>query len=230
MKENSNQKVSQALKPGESCPSLDELIDLISGKSGEQRRLEAEAHSSACAHCTTELALFREFEQPTIRVEEKAGVEAIVARLRQNSPIPRTHWWKSLWKMPVLVPAAATLLAVLFLWTPGLNRSSVPKVSNSDDAMRSARMEVVGPTGTLLHAPAKLEWVAVKSAAKYQVTLSEVDRTQVWSATATATDAPLPAEVLAKVVPRKTFSWQVLAIDINGAVVADSGTRQFRVE
>ena len=235
MNENSNQKVSQALKPDESCPSLDELIGLTSGKEGDLRRLEVEAHAAGCAHCSTELALFREFDQPTIRPEEKPHVEAIAARLRQNSPVPSTtSWWKSLWTIRGMAPASVAMAAILvglFIWAPGRTTpGGAPNVSGGDDVLRSARVTVVGPIGFVSSAPSRLEWVAVKGAVKYQVSLSEVDRTPVWSATVESPTATLPADVLAKVVPLKTFVWQVSAVNASGSVIGNSGSQRFRLE
>ena len=232
MNENSNKKVSQALKSGEDCPSLDELIGLMA-----RQDAGADAHVAACPHCATELALFREFEEPHLRPEEKADVEAIVVRLRQNSPVPKVApWrsiWKSMWTIQWMAPASVALAAVLvglFVWAPGRTTSSTaPVVSGGDDAMRSARVAVVGPVGTLLEAPTKLEWTAAKGAVRYRVTVTEVDQTAVWSETVEGISASLPADVMVKVVPRKTFIWQVSAMDQNGALIAESGSQRFLV-
>ena len=229
MNENSNKRVSQALSAGEDCPSLDELIERMSKQDSQ-----TEAHVAKCAHCATELALFREFQEPHLRPEEKADVAAIVARLRQNSPVPKSAWWKPVWTMQWMAPASVALAAVLvglFVWAPGQTSSgTAPIVSGGDDAMRSARVAVVGPAGTLLEAPSKLEWAAAKGAVRYRVTLTEVDQTAVWSGTVENTNAPLPADVVSKVVPRKTFIWQVSAIDQNGAVIAESGSQRFVIQ
>lgn len=230
MSENSNKKVSQALRSGDDCPSLEELIELT----GKHDR-NIEAHVGGCAHCTTELALFRGFLDPALRPEEKSHVEAIAARLRENSPVPSASWWKSLWSVQWLAPASVAMAAILvglFVWAPGRSGGSgvAPVISGGDDAMRSARVEIVSPVGTLLDAPAKLEWVAVRGAARYQVSLTEVDHTAVWSETVADPLANLPAEVRAKVVPRKTFLFEVKAMDAKGAVIAESGSHRFVME
>lgn len=233
MSENSNLRVSQAFGEGDDCPTLDELIDRTSGKNGDQPRLQAEAHVAACPHCATELALFREFQEPAIRPEEKADVAAIVVRLRQNSPVARTSWWKSVWTVRWMAPASVALASILvgtMLWMPGRTGSGGgPQVSGSDDVMRSARVEVVGPAGAVFNAPARLEWIAVKGAVRYQVSLNEVDRTRVWSGTVEGESAMVPPDVLAKIVPRKAFIWQVFALDKDGAIIADSGMTRFQL-
>ena len=221
---NSNEKVAQGFTHTGDCPALDQLIDLLSAKDPA-----TEAHLAGCAHCTNEIALFREFEQPAVRPNEKADVDAIVARLRQNSPVPKAaSWWNIKWMAPASVVMAA-LLVGLFLWTPNRSNSG-PQVSGGDDAMRSARVEVLSPLGTLFHAPEKLEWQSVKGAVRYRISLEEVDHTAVWSGTVEQSSVFLPADVLAKVVPRKTFTWQVLALDAKGSVIGDSGTQRFKLE
>ena len=216
--------VSQALRRGEDCPALDELIERLAANDRE-----VESHVAGCAHCTTEMALFREFQEPAIRPEEKADIDAVVARLRQRSAVPKKAWWPSFgWLAPASLAMAAVLVG-LFVWSPGRTQEA-PPVSGNEDVMRSARMAVVGPTGTMAETPAKLAWSAVPGAAKYQVSLDEVDRTAVWSGTVESTSAVLPAEVLRQVVPRKTFTWKVVALNAAGAVIAESGAQKFRVE
>lgn len=229
MSENSNKRVSQALSHTGDCPALDQLIDLLS-----QNDAATAAHVGSCAHCATEIALFREFQEPVLRPEEKADVEAIVSRLRQNSPVPKGSWWESLWNIKFMMPASAALAALLvglFLWAPGRTGSgSEPVVSGGDDAMRSARLEVVSPTGQIFELPSKLEWQPLKGAVQYRISLEEVDHTPVWSGTVDRNVVALPSDVMAKVVPRKSFVWRVLALDTKGAVIGDSGAQRFKRE
>lgn len=233
MSENVNKKILPALRPSDACPSLDELIDLTSGQRGEQRRHEAEAHVAGCAHCATELALFREFQEPSVQAEEKADVDAIVARLRENSPVPRAAWWERFLTIRWMAPASLALAAILvgaLLWAPGrIGSEAGPRVSGNDDAMRSGRVNVIGPSGALTKAPSKLEWAPLQGATQYRVSLSEVDQTVIWSATVEGSSAVLPAHVAAQVVSLRTFVWQVFALDKSGTVIADSGTQRFRV-
>src|SRR4051812_29983403 len=67
MSENLHKRLSQALGPQDNCPSLDRLIELLDGPN----KTEAEAHVASCAHCASEIALFREFQEPIIRPNEK---------------------------------------------------------------------------------------------------------------------------------------------------------------
>lgn len=226
-----SEKALRALSPGEECPSLDELVGGRAGQLGADRRREVEVHVAGCAYCTTELALFRQFQEPAVRPEEQAHVAAIVARLRQNSPMPQASWWQSLWNVRTLAPAALALGAVLvgvLVWAPGRAGSGIaPQVSSGADVMRSARVEVVSPQGSLATPPAAFEWVALKRAAQYRVNLQEVDRTPLWSATTANTKLPLPLGIQAKLLPRKTLIWEVSALDAKGAVLAVSGETRF---
>ncbi len=226
-----SEKALRALGPGDDCPPLDELVGGSADQLSADRRREVEAHVAGCAFCTAELALFHEFQEPASRPEEHAHVEAIVARLRQNSPVPQASWWQSFWNVRTLAPAALALAAVLvgvFVWAPGRTGSgTAPQVSVDTDVVRSLRVEVLSPQGTLSTPPAAFEWVALKGAVQYRVNLQEVDRTPLWSATTVGTTLPLPADIQAKVLPRKTLSWEVVALDETGAVVAASGQTRF---
>jgi hypothetical protein len=94
---------------------------------------------------------------------------------------------------------------------------------------RSATVTLVAPEGDVAQAPEALRWEAVPGAASYAVTVTEVDRTEVWRAEVRAPEAPLPAAVRARVVPGKPVLWQVAAKDASGNVVATSGAQRFRV-
>ena len=135
----------------------------------------------------------------------------------------------NVWLDVVFTALYAAILVGLFVWSPGTT-SIAPRVSGGDDAMRSARLTVISPLGFLQTAPSRLEWLEIKGAVKYQVKLSEVDHTQIWSATVDSPGIALPADVLAKIVPRKTFTWQVTALDQNGAIIAESGSQRFKME
>jgi hypothetical protein len=230
---NTNKIVSQALGPQPGCPGLDQLVESLSVPNSE-----TQAHLASCPHCTTELALFQQFQEESPAPREKADVDAIVARLRKNSPVVRVSWWKpffsTLWRTQGLVPASLVLAAIvvgLFVWSPGRSGSNQgPLVSGEGDVVRSAKVAVVGPSGSVRMRPEKLEWLAVKGAVSYKVSMSEVDGTPTWSATVENAGAALPGDVLVKVVSHKAFNWQVQALDSHGAVIADSGRQQFRVQ
>jgi len=231
MSESFNKRLSDALDRTSDCPALDDLLDLLAGRKGEEDRVRAEAHATACAHCSTEVALFREFENATPRPEESTDVAAIVARLQNKSPVATVPWWKKLtaiqWGAPVAVALAALLMGV-FVWPTGPAKGTAPRIGENE-TVRSGRIQSVAPAGTVSVRPEKLEWQAVKGAVRYQVKVSEVDRTPIWAATVEPSQIALPEEVLGKVVPHKTLIWQVSAVDNNGARLAESGLIRFQL-
>jgi len=231
MSESINKRITDALGETSDCPALDRLLDLLASREGEDNRARAEAHATACAHCSTELALFREFENATPRPEESADVVAIVARLQGNSPVSAVPWWKKVTSIQWMAPAAVALAAMLigvFVWPTGPAEGTAPRVGENE-TVRSGRIQSVSPSGAVSVKPEKLEWQAVKGAVKYQVKVSEVDQTPIWAATVAAPQTALPPDVLEKVVPRKALIWQVTAVDNHGATLADSGIVRFQV-
>lgn len=217
--------------PREDCPALDELIEFTSGARGKEKQTETEAHLASCSHCTTELALFREFEQPSMRGDEQAAVAAIVQKLRRNSPVARRSWLATLldirWMTPALATCAMIAMAA-FLWAPWRSElDRAPVVSEDGGTMRSGRLQAVAPLGSLADVPAKLEWEPVSGAVLYRITVSEVDQTLVWSGTSATSELALPSQVRAKVLPRKTLTWQVAAVDAQQSVLATSAVNRF---
>lgn len=212
---------------------LDELTVAIEGRQGEERRRLAEAHLSCCAHCQTELALFREFETPRSRPDERAHVEAIARRLRESEPATTLPWWKRLWTPRIMAPVAlgfATLLVVIAVGIQPRSSTTRPFVPGSNEVVRSQSIEVTGPVGDVAQRPSEIRWQAFTGAARYRIRLMEVDRTELWTATLTGNRATLPAGVRDRIVPLKTLLWEVAALDESGAVVASSGLERFRLQ
>ena len=104
-----------------------------------------------------------------------------------------------------------------------------PDAASAPGVLRSRAVTLVAPVDDVERAPTELRWEPVPGAASYAVTMTEVDRTEVWRAEVKGPQAPLPAAVRARIVPGKPFQWQVEARDASGAVVAGSGMQRFRV-
>jgi hypothetical protein len=219
----------KAFGPGEDCPSLDSLIADIDGKCGDQARKLAETHLAGCTHCKTELAMYREFESGEVRPDETAAVEHIVARLRKNSPVERRPWWKAIWDVKVLAPASLVLVAaalILTFWAPDQHRPG-PDISGT--TFRSARITVNAPAGAIHEAPAEFRWEPVTGAASYEVRLSEVDNTNLWTAVFHDSKATLPDAIKANLLAPKVFNWRVTALNSAGSVIGDSGIQRVSV-
>src|SRR6185312_15629555 len=100
------------------CLPLETLEQMMDNTSGDTK---AAAHLSGCAHCQTELAMLKSFEQSTPSADEGAAVAWIAAQLerQQNAPVTqmkaaRVPFWRTMFRVPYLAGAAA-LAAVLIL-------------------------------------------------------------------------------------------------------------------
>lgn len=231
MKNDDAQAFSEIFSATDECLPIDELIFRLEGHKGSEIRSSTETHLAACLRCEAELALYREFQSPEVREEEKPHVDAIVAVLRTNSPIPQASpWWKAIWNFKTLAPASLALasLIALLTWIPRVHEPE-PGSFTKNDTLRSRRVEVLAPTGTVDVVPAILEWRPVKGAKTYRVRLFEVDNTELWQSVVPAASVKLPLDVRKEIVPLKTLEWQVTAIDPAGTSIAESGTQSFKL-
>jgi hypothetical protein len=218
------------LGPGPDCLAIDDLVQSLEGGQGDIQKENAAKHVSTCAYCKAELAMFQTFADGNVRSEERRDVEAIVSKLRRNSPVPSESWWTRLLQIRIWAPAGvafASIVLVVVLWGPG--RPGGPEVSGPGDVMRSHAVTLIAPLGDLPEAPEQLRWNGVSGATGYRVRLSEVDHTELWSGATAGTEIALPDDIRRKITPLKTLDWQVLAVDDRSSTLADSGLRQFRV-
>lgn len=201
---------------------------------GEDLTEDERRHVAECARCETELRLWREFHDPSPGDDERAvrWVAAEIARRRATpaSTASRPFWSPGMFRLPAFAAAAAALLLVATLGYLALDREpGISAPPAGADGYRSAGVQVVGPVGTVPAAPTRLEWKAVEGAARYDVSVLEVDRTVLWRTSCDEPSATLPDRVVAQFVPGKTVLWEVTARDRGGATVALSGMQQFRV-
>src|SRR5882724_6856908 len=95
---------------------------------------------------------------------------------------------------------------------------------------RSQRFSVVAPSGDVDRLPADFEWQVVPGAAKYQLRLLEVDRSEVWSAESTGWRVPIPPAVRLLMRPGRTFRWQVVARNAAGEKIASTNLQNFHIQ
>jgi hypothetical protein len=95
--------------------------------------------------------------------------------------------------------------------------------------MRSHQVTVIAPMGDVLKVPAQVQWQAVSGAAKYEVRLLEVDRTELWKAETAYSHIDLPPSVQSRIVPAKSLVLQVRAFDSAGQSVGESDMVRFRL-
>jgi len=201
---------------------------------GETRTAAESEHVNRCTRCQTELALWQQFSDAAPGPDEGAAVQWIVKELRRRHQTPAAAAisagigpWRS-WR---LVSAIGATIA-LVLTVGYVTRDREPAVSGSGGAMRnyrSAQLELRSPIGDQSAVPLQLEWMAFPGAVGYDVSILEVDRTVLWSGSATGSRLALPSSVRTRLVPGKTMLWEVAARDGSGKPVAVSGMRSFRV-
>jgi hypothetical protein len=223
--------LTSLLQPSAECSELAETITMLDGTRGQERQLNCQQHVAACAYCSSQLALFREFDSAEPRPEEKKIISEIVSQLRRDSPAASAPWWKRInWRPRVWIPgslgiAAMALLLVMML-TPRVDR--FPSLTPSGDTvLRSVQVVPISPLGDVQLKPLTLRWQPVDHAASYRVRLLEVDRTELWSLTVAAAVAEIPASTRTKIVPAKKLLWEVTASDSAGQVLAQSGEQSF---
>ena len=230
-----------ALRPGESCPPVEQLEKLVVEDS-----IPAPAvveHLRSCAYCKTELQLLREFSAGTVRESEKEAVHAITARLRGRSGEifdhlrapgePAESWWKTFWRTPWLRPAALALAGLSIVVVVSLQmRTGPPGIRPprpEEEVLRSNTISVLAPIGDIREVPSEIRWRPAPNAVKYHVRLLEVDGAEIWNAETTSNGIELPSAIRARVVPAKTLMCQISAFDAAGSQVAQSGTVRFRL-
>jgi hypothetical protein len=223
-----DRNLSDLLGPSPQCIPIDEMVVSLEAPAGSEMRRQCEHHLASCANCSTELALYRQFESAQPSAEESEAVQKIVTRLRKHSPAVSESWWSRIWKPRVLAPALAVAAAAiaLIVMVDVRSRLSPPEVK-IDDATRSSQLVVIGPIGEVQTAPAELQWKPVAGAANYQVRIREVDRTELWQSATSSTSIAIPETVKHNFTPSKRLLWDVTAMDTAGKTISVSGPNSF---
>jgi hypothetical protein len=226
----------KALAPAGDCPPIERLEACLDANAAPQDLMR---HLESCGYCRTELDLLRSFHAGP---RDAAEVEAVnlVAECLRTPRLPLGEgvsdpWWKRIfqtrWLSPALVVAASLLIAVAVgvQW----RRTSIPYLhvpSQPDqEVLRSGTVKIVAPAGDIRVPPTLIQWQPVPDAAQYRVSLLEVDRTEIWSASTTEIQLDIPASEKAKILPAKTLLLQVVAFDSSGRKLAESQLVAFRL-
>lgn len=218
------------------CLPLEVLEQMADNTS---RDAKAAAHLAGCAHCQTELAMLKNFEQSTPSADEGAAVAWIAAQLerRQNAPaaqqkVARVPFWRTMFRVPFLAGAAA-LAAVLIVGislyhgnSDGPGRIN-PGVGSGN--FRSGAIHLVNPIAEQSSAPAEFRWDAVQGASSYTVELKDVAGITLASAKSSQNVLPVTPEMKANMVSGKPLKWKVTALDADGKEIANSSTEQFKI-
>jgi hypothetical protein len=157
--------------------------------------------------------------------------------LREASRTPaKPPWWKAAFAVRRLAYASLALAAVFLVagavvffrsatYRPQLEASNPPV----QEVFRAGSFAVMSPAGDLQTGPKEIRWERVAQATRYQVSLLEVDRSELWRAETTEDHVELPAAVQARIVPAKTLFSEVIALDSSGNKVGDTGLVRFRL-
>jgi hypothetical protein len=204
------------------------------------RDAKAAAHLAGCAHCQTELAMLKNFEQSTPSADEGAAVAWIAAQLerRQSAPVAqqkivRVPFWRTMFRVPYMAGAAALAAVLIFgisLYhgnSDGLGKIN-PGLGNGQ--FRSGSIHLVSPIADQNSAPAEFRWDAVQGASSYKVELQDVAGITLATANSAQNVLSITPEMKAVMVPGKPLKWKVTAIDATGKEIANSSTEQFEVK
>jgi hypothetical protein len=211
---------------------------------GETLDSGVRAHVDGCARCQTERALFLDFEggdRAGDPVHEDAEVAWIADATRQRlfpgaaaPPAPALAPAAAPARRGLAVPQWAMALAASVVVAAGLTLLLRPGVTVDEGrppgaVYRAVGPAVVSPSGDQAAVPATLRWTAVDGAARYAVTVTEVDGTVVWQSVAAAAEVPMPEVVRAAALPARTLVWQVEAQDAEGRRIGEAAAATFRV-
>ncbi len=230
MSENPRKFWKQALAAGAECLTPDHFAD---GLSEAQVR-----HLETCPRCQAEKALWSGFIEDMPAGAEQGAVRWIAAeterRMRPAEPVRggfALGWlnlaWARSWAGGL---AAAALVLAIGYYTTGSRVAPVPGQPSINDTFRSGSVETLEPKGDQDAAPQLLRWSAVAGAASYEVSISEVDGTVMWSGQSQAGHAAIPEAIRAKLTPGKTVTWKVTAKNAGGTPMAMSPEERFRVK
>ena len=204
-------------------------LDRFDGPLSDDER----SHVEGCPRCQTEMAVWHALERTDPGPSEGAAVQWIAAELkRRRSPrqAPARAPWRVLRSLRGLAAlAASAALAVTIGYLAWDREPAVGELRDLAPVYRAGQLQSLAPVGNIPTAPQKLEWAAVAGAARYDVSVLEVDRSVIWRTSAATTSVTLPDNVVRLCVPGRTLLWEVTARDRSGVVLAESGTQRFRV-
>jgi hypothetical protein len=214
--------------------TLEQMVDKTS------RDAKAAAHLAGCAHCQTELAMLKSFEQSTPSADEGAAVAWIAAQLerQQNAPVAQQKaaavpFWRTMFRIPYLAGAAALAAVLIFGFSLYHGNSDGPGRLNpgvGSGNFRSGSIHLVSPIADQKGAPAEFHWDAVQGASSYTVELKDVAGITLATAKSSQNVLQVTPEMKANMTADKPLKWKVTALDANGKEIANSNTEDFKVK
>lgn len=218
------------------CLPLETLERMVDNTS---RDAKAAAHLAGCAHCQTELAMLKNFEQSTPSADEGAAVAWIAAQLerQQSAPVAQQKaatvpFWRTMFRVPYLAGAAALAAVLIFGISLYHGNSDGPGKINpglGSGQFRSGSIHLVSPIADQKSAPTEFRWNAVQGASSYTVELKDVAGITLATAKSSQNMLPVTPEMKANMIVDKPLKWKVTAMDAAGTEIANSGLEQFKV-
>lgn len=218
------------------CLPLEVLEQMTENASADP---SASAHLAGCAHCQTELAMLKNFEQATPSADEGAAVAWIAAQLERRQSVPvaqqkiaRVPFWRTMFRIPYLTGAAALAAVLIFGISLYHGNSDGPGRINPNlgsGPFRSGSIHLVSPIADQDIAPAEFRWDAVQGASSYSVELKDVAGITLATAKSTQNVLPVTPEMKAVMVSGKPLKWSVTALNADGKEIANSSSEQFKV-
>jgi hypothetical protein len=200
---------------------------------GEQLSQAERDHIAGCVRCQKEAELWSSLNDPATHRDDENDVQWIVSELKRRNATPSEVVpaaglvrWRS-WR-PLLAIASALAIVVALGYAI---RDREPQVTGTDSPQiyRGAQLRLSAPLGDQPEVPRQFEWIAVDGAARYDIVVLEVDRTELWSGFTSDSRYEIPSPVTSRLVPGKPVLWQVVASDSAGRRLASSGLEAFRV-
>jgi hypothetical protein len=218
------------------CLPLEVLERLADNTS---RDAKAAAHLAGCAHCQTELAMLKNFEQSTLPPTKalpwhglppswsagrtlRGAAESCHSSLLAHD-VPRALSGRS-------SALAAVLIVGISLYHGNSDGPGKINPGLGNGQYRSASIHLVSPIADQTSAPAEFHWDAVQGAASYTIELKDVAGITLGSAKSTQNMLPVTPEMKANMIAGKPLKWKVTALDAAGKEIANSSLEQFKVK
>ena len=226
----------QAASATEDCLPLETLEKLADSTARDPK---ASRHLASCAHCQTELAMLKTFEEATPSADEGAAVAWIAAQLErqqsapaQKSTSPRLSFWRNLLRTPYLAGAAAAIVVLALGISLYNSNSDHPHLGQPGNIgiNRSGEIKLLSPTTDQAAVPAEFRWEAVANAASYKIDLTDVLGKPLASATSTQPQLASTPEMKSAMHAGIPVNWKVTAFDASGTKIAESSGGNFKIK
>jgi hypothetical protein len=219
------------------CLPLEVLERMMANPSADAK---AAVHLAGCAHCQTELAMLKSFEQSTPSASEGAAVAWIAAQLERQQIAPvtqqkiaRVPFWRTMFRVPYLAGAAA-LAAVLILGVSLYNRDSDgpskinPGIGSGN--FRTGAIHLLSPVGNLTQRPEEFRWEPISGANSYTIELRDIAGVVLASAKSNQNVLSATPAMKAHMSSGKPLQWKVTALDASGNEIANSSGGDFKIK